>query len=317
MPIGSVLDARLILVTGKGGTGKSTVAAALGRVAAESGKRTLVVEVDVRQSAMTGLLGRGAVYEPRPVSARLDVSNITWDRALEEWLERSIPVHRVVRLILNNRLVSLFLDATPGLREVVGLSRIASLCEGYDQVIVDMPASGHALALLQVPWVAQKLVAEGPIQQRAVELIGLLGRADTRMVVVSLPEEIIVNETLELLDRLRVQVPVLAPPLVLLNQIAPPSITADERALLQRLGEALPAEGRALGPADELLAAGRWEAELEDRSQRALDRLTGVGAGLFRVPRLGAQGGMQGGPEAVVLQLARTLVRVKSVGEGP
>jgi arsenite/tail-anchored protein-transporting ATPase len=307
-----VLDARLILVTGKGGTGKSTVAAALGRRSADAGKRTLVVEVDVRQSAMSGLLGRAASYEPRPVGPRLEVCNITWDRALEEWLDRSIPLQRVVRMILRNRLVSLFLDATPGLREIVGLSRIASLCEGYDQVVVDMPASGHALALLQVPWVARELVAEGPIQQRAAELIELLGRPDTQAVLVSLPEEIVVNETVELLGRLERMVPVLAPPLVLLNQVAPPSITADERALLARIGALIPAEG----PGAELIAAGRWEAELEDASRLAIDRLTGAGSGLLCVPRLGAQGGLQGGPEAVVIQLARALVREQAAGEG-
>lgn len=312
MSITALVDARLVLVTGKGGTGKSSVAAALGRLSSERGRRTVVVEVDVVQTSMPGLLGRTPEYHPRPVAPNLDVCNVTWAHALQEWLEHAIPVQRVVKLILRNRLVELFLDATPGVREIVILSRIATLCEQYDQVVVDLPASGHAIALLQVPWVADDLLHDGPIHQRAGELIKLLARPDTRPCIVVLPEEMVVNETIELCEGLGRVAPVLAPPVLLLNQAATPSLSADERTLLARLSawvDPTSAQG-------ELTAAGRWEADLEQATELALARLGALGRPVAQFPRLGALGGFQGGPEAVVRQLARALARELAAERG-
>lgn len=313
MPLTELLDARLALVTGKGGTGKSTVSAAIGRRSAEAGRRVVVVEVDAFSSAMPGLLGRTPEYAPRPVAAGLDVCNITWERALEEWLERTIPVRRVVHLILRNRLVGLFLDATPGVREIVILSRIATLCEQYDQVVVDLPASGHAVALLQVPWTAVGLLETGPIRERSLELIQLLGRRDTRALIVALPEEMVVTETIELRERLARHAPALAAPFLLLNQASPPSLLPAEQALLDRLR----AQVQPGTPAAELVRAGLWEAELEAATAEAQQRLSELGLPMVEVPRLGALGGLHGGPEAVVQQLARALTREAVAQGGP
>lgn len=306
MPLQAHIDARLVLVTGKGGTGKSTVAAAIGRRSAEAGRKTVVVEIDAFHSAMPGLLGRTPEYRPRPVAPGLAVCNVTWLEALEEWLERTIRVQRVVKLILRNRMVSLFLDATPGVREIVILSRVATLCEEYDQVVVDLPASGHAVALLQVPWVATNLLHTGPIRQRAEEIITLLGRPDTRPLVVCLPEEMVVTETLELQERLATHAPLLAPPMVLLNQASPPSLSQDEHRLIERLSARVE-EGSTAG---ELVRAGRWEAELEQATATALERLRGHDLPSEQIPRLGALGGLHGGPEAVVAQMSRALSRL-------
>lgn len=300
----------MALVTGKGGTGKSTLAAALGRLSAERGRRAIVVEIDAFHSAMPGLLGRTPKYAPRPVAPRLDVCNISWEDALEEWLEHTLHVQRLVKLILRNRMVSLFLDATPGVREIVVLSRVATLCEQYDQVIVDLPASGHAVALLQVPWVATDLLRTGPIRERALHIIELLARPDTRPAIVSLPEEMVVNETIELRDRLAAAAPVLARPVLLLNRASAPSLSQDERALLRRLSERVPITA----PAAELLRAGRWEVDLEGATALALTRLAELDLPLVQFPRLGSLGGLQGGPEAIVRQMCRALAR-QVVGE--
>jgi len=305
VPLSDLLGARLVLVTGKGGTGKSTVAAAIGRRSAQAGRKTLVVEVDAFQSAMPGLLGRTPEFRPRPVGPRLAVSNVTWVRALEDWLERTIHLQRVARLILRNSLVRLFLDATPGVREVVILSRIAAFCDDFDQVVVDLPASGHAVAILQVPWVAQSLLETGPIREEADRLIARFADPGTRVLIVALPEEMVVNETLELREQLAAKAPALAPAAVLLNQASLPSLSADERTLLSRLADAVPIDG----PQAELVAAGRWEDELETATARSLRRLRGAGLPVVAVPRLGALGGFGGGAEQVVLQLARALSR--------
>lgn len=265
----------------------------------------MVVEVDVFQSSMPGLLGRTPEYTPRPVAPRLDVCNVTWELALAEWLEHAIRVQRVVKLILRNRLVGMFLDATPGVREIVILSRIATLCEQYDQVVVDLPASGHAVSVLQVPWVADDLLDDGPIHQRAGDIIQLLGRSDTQLAIVTLPEEMVVTETLELVERLAEVAPVLASPVLMLNRAVAPSLSGDERALLARLSEVVEVGSAAA----ELIAAGRWEADLERATSAALQRLSTLELPLVQFPRLGALGGFQGGPESVVRQLARALAR--------
>ncbi|MCB9780439.1 MAG: hypothetical protein H6742_17875 [Alphaproteobacteria bacterium] len=311
MPLTDLLDSRLLLVTGKGGTGKSSLAAACGRLSAERGKRVVVAEVDSFQSPMPGLLGRTPEFQPRPIARNLDLCNITWLEALEDWLHRAIHVQRVVQLILRNRLVNLFLDATPGVRETVILSRIAHLCDEYDQVVVDLPASGHAVGILQVPWVARELLETGPIRDVADQVIELLARPDSRLAIVALPEEMVVNETIELAERLRAEVPVLAAPVVMLNRATSPSLTADERTLLLRLHQATgvrAGDGQA-GPVAELLRAGRWEAELEDATREAIARLSALQLTPFELPRLGALGGFQGGPDVVVQQMARALAR--------
>ena len=215
-----------------------------------------------------------------------------------------MPGQRVVKLILSNPVVKLFLDATPGAREVVILSKIASLVESWDMVIVDMPASGHAIGMLRVPNLALKLMAAGPIRKRAEEVLAavhprfdraraeevlaLFTRRDTSLVMVALPEEMVVNETVETYQAVRHEVPGLNVAAVVLNRAAASSLNADERKLLGRLSEGGP-EGDLEGGARELLVAGVWEAGLEQDTV----------------------GGFDGGAERVVHQFAAALARAE------
>ena len=81
---------------------------------------------------------------------------LTWQNALEDWLADTVKSRTIVQMILSNRVAMIFLDATPGAREIVILAKIISLLEEWDQVIVDLPASGHALGILQAPKTAKK-----------------------------------------------------------------------------------------------------------------------------------------------------------------
>lgn len=306
MSLSTLLQSRLVLVTGKGGTGKTTLSAALGRVSAERGRRTVIAEVDVLRPALTAMVGTAPTYAPVRVAPQLDICNLTWREALVEWLEGAVPAPRMVKKILDNKLVQTFLDATPGVRETVILSRVVTLAERYDQVIVDMPASGHAISLLGVPNVALGLMRGGPIRERAAQVLAQLSRPDTALSIVALPEEMVVNETIELWERLRKEVPTLRMPMVALNRAAVPSLSEGERALLDRLAAApgLPPE------AAELLLAGRWEASLEAGTADALRRLgEALPAEVVRFARLGALGGGAGGPQRVVQQMVAALQR--------
>ncbi len=308
MAVEQLLSQRLLFVTGKGGTGKTTLASAIGRLAAERGKRTIICEIDIQNPSLTPVFGVAPTWAPQWVSKNLAVCNLDWNNALEEWLERTVPGQRVVKLILSNPVVQVFLDATPGSREVVILSKIASLAESWDLVIIDMPASGHAIGMLRVPNLALRLMSAGPIRKRAEEVLTLFARRDTALVLVALPEEMVVNETVETYNAIRAEVPRLNVPAVVLNRAAAPSLNEDERALLGRLAAA----GLPGSDAHELLVAGQWEAGLEQDTAEAMSRLSAeIGAAVLSFPRLGTLGGFEGGPERVVQQLASALARAE------
>jgi arsenite-transporting ATPase len=303
-----LLSSRLVMVTGKGGTGKTSLAAAIGSLSAERGRRTLIVEVDNFHPSLTRLFGQKPTYAPLMVSERLGICNITWLSALKDWLEQTVKSRRISRLIMDNRMATVFLDATPGAREIVILSKIQSLLDSWDQVVVDMPASGHALGILRVPRTATRLMRTGPVRERAEQLLELFRQPSTALAIVGLPEEMVVNETLELWEKLREQVPELQMPKVFLNRSSAPSLTDDEVTLLDRLEADFAGSGSV--PAHELLQTGRWEQELEAATSSSLSRLEeALGEEVVAFPRLGALGGFEGGPVKVVQQMRAALSR--------
>ncbi|MEL6342272.1 MAG: ArsA-related P-loop ATPase [Myxococcota bacterium] len=306
MTLTKLLNSRLLMTTGKGGTGKTSLSAAIGTLSASRGRRTLVVEVDNFHPSLTRLFNRAPTDTPVMVSDNLGICNITWTAALEDWLEQTVRSQRISKLILSNRMATLFLDATPGAREIVILSRILELMDEWDQVIVDLPASGHALGILRVPRTARRLMRTGPVRERAEQILDVYRQDTTALAIIGLPEEMVVNETVELSEKISAQVPELQAPKIFLNRASSPSLTDDEVALLQRLEDDLPPS-----PAlDELLQAGRWEEELERATADALERLAQeLGTAVVSFPRLGALGGFTGGPERVVQQMSAALSR--------
>ncbi len=307
MRIAELVHGRTILVTGKGGVGKTTVAAALGLLASAQGRRTLVVELGSQHPSLTSIFGVRPRHEPTEVAPHLSIANLDWHEGLREWVGRAVPVSRVVRLILENRLVRRFLDATPGNREMVLLSKLAWLRDAYDLVVVDMPASGHAVAMLHLPDNALMLFKAGPIHDRAQEIRAMLQDRATAMVLVAIPERMVVNETLETADRVRREVPDLQLGPVVLNRATHPSMTPDERELLGRLSALHPDPAT---PAGELLWAGRWEDRLEQSTAEALDRLVrGVRQRVVEVPRMDGERGTG----RMVRRVAAALVREQGV----
>jgi anion-transporting ArsA/GET3 family ATPase len=294
---------KLVLVTGKGGVGKTTVSAAIAQLAAAQGRRTLLVEFDNQHPSTTAIYGQAPVYEPRSVAPDLWVANLDWINALAEWVERVVGIRRIVGMILKNRMVQRFLDATPGSREVVLLSKLVWLCEDFDLVVVDLPASGHAVSTLQIPWMVQRLFATGPIRQKAEEAMALLADPGTNLVMVSLPEEMVVTETLETWAKIRKESPVLRIPLVVLNQSARPTMDDGETALLERLSETIGDDH----PAADLVRAGRWESVLEQSTAAAQKRLGAEleGVRLLEIPRLSREQG----PGRLVRQISAALAR--------
>ncbi len=242
----NIFDKRLIFVTGKGGVGKSTVAAALGVAAARHGKRTIVCEV-AQQERMSYVFHReGVGYRETEIGDGLYAFSIDPQRALEEYLQMQIRIKPVYDLMFKNRIFTYFAAATPGLRELVTVGKIWELAQldrrvkkgsKYDLVIVDAPATGHGLGLLRTPKTFADIARMGPIKRQADTIYEFITDADlTSVVAVAWPEEMPVNETIDLQRNLKRD---LGLPLdrIFMNGIYPRLFTDPEAAVLREHAE--------------------------------------------------------------------------------
>jgi len=211
--LAAILDKRVIFVTGKGGVGKSTVAAALGVAAAREGKRTILCEV-AQQERMSRFFERqGVGYHETEIRPNLFAFSIDPQRALEEYLLLQIKVKPVYDLMFKNRIFTYFAAATPGLRELVTVGKVWELAQldrrvkrgsKYDLVIVDAPATGHGVSILKTPKTFSDIARVGPIKRQADTIFKFITDPElTSVCAVAWPEEMPVNETIDLQKSLR------------------------------------------------------------------------------------------------------------------
>jgi anion-transporting ArsA/GET3 family ATPase len=250
----SLLEHELLVVTGKGGVGKTTIAAAIGMLAARRGLRTIVVEVG-DHSRLADLF---AVTAPRPgVETRLerDLSSITIDpdRVLLEWVQQlggRIPG----RVLTSSGTFQYFAAAAPGAKELFGMVKIWELTQGkrwqrraagYDLVVLDAPATGHALGMLRSPQTFGAIARVGPVASQAHEVRDMLADpARTGYVAVALGTEMAVTETIELEEGLRAHVG-RELDAVIVNGLLPRRFSAEELRRVAALDGARPASRRA------------------------------------------------------------------------
>jgi anion-transporting ArsA/GET3 family ATPase len=241
----SVLERKLLVITGKGGVGRTTVAAAIGVLAASRGLRTIVVEVG-SQGRLPGLF---ALAPPDPgVEAQLDehlwTISIDPDRALLEWLQK-LGGRISGRMLAASGTFQYFAAAAPGAKELVSMIKIWELTQGerwrrragsYDLVILDAPATGHALGMLRSPHTFGAIARVGPIAAQAESVRELLeDPAQSSYVAVAQATEMAVAETLELHDELLSQLH-RELDAVLVNGVLPLRFTASELQRIDQLG---------------------------------------------------------------------------------
>ena len=201
-------ERRLRFVLGKGGVGKSTVAAALGLAAARAGRRALVVEV-AGQQHLSRLFSAARIGDDEPAELRPDLFGISIDaeRATEEYLSGQLRIRPLVELLTRSKAFHTFAAAAPGLPELVTIGKIWTLAialddQGggpfWDTVIVDCPATGHGIALLEAAANIQELATGGPIRDQAARIHEVVSHpAATGIVLVARPQELAVSEAIE------------------------------------------------------------------------------------------------------------------------
>ena len=274
-----LLDRRLLLVTGKGGVGTSTVAASLALRLASAGLRTLLCEVNADRR-LGRMLGHPEVGpDVTPVEPNLSMADLEPDAAMREYVLSKIRLERVYRAVFENRMVRYFLRFVPSLAETVMLGKVMwhlrqwpDAPGGFDRIVLDLPATGHALTLLGVPQSLVSALPSGPMSTEAGWMLDLLtDPVITSAVLVSLPEELPVNETLELAQALRSRLWVRVGAVVLNQSVESRFGKADLSALASRPG---------------LTALVQTYEEDARRSEEAVERLRAIDAPLVQLPRL-------------------------------
>jgi anion-transporting ArsA/GET3 family ATPase len=222
-PVAAALERGLVVVTGKGGVGKTSVAAALGLAAARRGCRTVVCELGGQDQVARALgLRGGGGTRPVAVGPRLWQLGVDPEAALEEWLRRQPGGAPAAAVLSHSAGFRAFVAAAPGVKELVTIGKIADLGPpAYDTVVVDAPSTGHAIGMLTAPRSVGAIARAGRVRDDAQELFALLADPErTAYVAVTLPEEMPVTEVLELEVRLREEVGV-ALALILVNGVHP------------------------------------------------------------------------------------------------
>jgi anion-transporting ArsA/GET3 family ATPase len=241
-----LLDKRLVIVTGKGGVGKSTVALALALAAAEQGKRTIIAEVSA-QEQLSRVFHRAEVgFHEVEMADNLWAISIDPDESMKEYLLIQLRVKAMRDLLVNSRIFSYLAAATPGLRELVTFGKVWELAQPqrkvrkareYDLVVVDAPATGHGVGFLQTPRTFANVARVGPIRNQA-ETLDKYIHDHRRMGValVALPEEMPVNESAALERQLTEEVGA-SVDRIFMNGLYPERFSSDEVALLEPLAE--------------------------------------------------------------------------------
>lgn len=219
----SLLDKHLILVAGKGGVGRSTVAAAIASSTSRAGRKTLLIEANANDRYGDFFGGPEVGPEMVKLGDHLFAINTNPGAALEEYGLMILRFRRVYRMVFENRVTRYFLRAIPGLDDysILGKMWFHATKERWDTIVFDLPASGHSLSMLRIPSVILDTVPEGPLTRDARDVRRLLTSTDeTALVCVTLAEEMPAAEARELTETLATELAIPTQHLVV-NQTYP------------------------------------------------------------------------------------------------
>lgn len=203
--------ARVAIVSGKGGVGKTTVSAAIAVAAAREGKRVLLAEIEDRR-AFSSLFGVDEIgYNERILDDNLSSQSIQADEALVEYLRMFFGIPKISRALIQSRAMEFATNTAPGLKDILLIGKVKEAEQRrrgsesvYDLIVVDAPPTGRLPRLLDAPRAIMDLVRTGPIRSHAQSVFDMLmDPSRTQVVLVVQPEAMPVRETIEAVDVLR------------------------------------------------------------------------------------------------------------------
>lgn len=231
----SILDRRLLIVGGKGGTGKSSIAAALAELSAFRGNQTLLISADGSPGA-AGMFGVIPVHEAVEVQRNLSVLQIESKASLREFVGLQLgPLGAIGKPVANA--FSFVAEAAPGVSELLLVGKYAHEARSgdWDLVVVDAASSGHLLGELAAPQNVREIAPVGRLARETGWVVDLLGDPDiTGVINVTLAEEVPVSETLDFVGRLHAETPATLAAVVV-NRTRPQLYARNPRSELESL----------------------------------------------------------------------------------
>lgn len=257
---------RLQFVLGKGGTGKSAVTAALGMAASRAGEAVLVVELAER-AVIPEMLGAAAARdEPREILPGLSAFSIDPEAEAERHLRENLAIGPMIARLTGSGALAEFARAAPGVAELVSLDRIVALARDgrWVRTFVDLPSTGHAVALLGAPAEAAEVAAGGPLGERAAPLDAALRDPETTaLTIVTIPTELAVAEAVEAVRIVRGMG--LPEPDLILNRMHPETFRPGESTALEAVAREGGAEGEVAAQALGVIRRRAHDERLRDQ----------------------------------------------------
>ena len=235
-----ILDRRLVFVTGKGGVGKTSTAAAMALLAARDGRRVLVCEMDAKGSLADAFDTVPLRFQPREIEPGLFAMAMNTEDSLREYLRLFVKVPLLGKIGPLARTFDFVADAAPGVKEILAVGKLCHEVRErhYDLVVVDAEATGHIVAQVGAPKVIRDLVKVGLVRDQTEWMLDLLqDPAVTGVAIVTTPEEMPVTETLVLLARMEPETGV-KPSLLVANRVLPQRFDREQVAVFDDLDQA-------------------------------------------------------------------------------
>jgi len=237
--LNEILARRVLIVLGKGGVGKSTLSAAIAKLATTSGARALIMECDAR-APLAATFGVEPSFVPTQVAPKLELMTLDGRNALEEYLRLVVPGRMLLKAVFASRLYQFFVQAAPGLRELMMLGKIyyeagrnGAKSPARHIIVVDAPASGQAMSLLKMPTAARSTFGDSIVGKEANNISRMMrDRRNCAIIQVTTADSLSISETIE--THAQLSGIHLAPAAVLFNRMPASQFDADDIAALAR-----------------------------------------------------------------------------------